>query len=81
VGPGDVATLFDEHPVKAHDHALDALRYALHSHFGAERLARVAAHFIGQLQRRMEAAEDPPRANTQTLKAHDGQEQRDGDSG
>ncbi len=81
VGPGNGAALFDEHPVKAQDHALDALRYALHSHFGGERHARSAGYFIGQLQRRVEAESGAGTANTKATKPHEGQEKGEIDSG
>jgi hypothetical protein len=44
----------DENPLKAEDHALDAMRYALHSRLGAARQRRQGMRFLAQLQHRLE---------------------------
>ncbi len=47
-----------EHPHKGTDHALDALRYALHTRLGPERQRRLGVRFLAQLRRRREAYDD-----------------------
>ena len=51
--PGEAVAVRDENPVKQQDHALDALRYALHSHLGRAHRQQIGAELIAQLARRM----------------------------
>lgn len=49
---GDQPTDRDENPVKERDHALDALRYAIHSHLGHTRQRRLAHRYLAHVQAR-----------------------------
>jgi phage terminase large subunit len=53
-GP-DAPSVAAERPHKSDDHAIDALRYALHTRLGPERQRRRGARFLAQLRRRREA--------------------------
>ncbi len=65
-GPtGEVPAVRDENPIKQRDHALDALRYALHSHLGRLRRDRIGGTFLEQLARRLGTV-SPPLAETMT---------------
>ena len=50
---GEIAAVRDENPVKQQDHALDALRYAVHSHLGRARRHQIGEQLIAQLTQRM----------------------------
>ncbi len=50
---GDRMARHDEHPVKMDDHAMDSLRYALYSAWGAGVARARGAQFVADLRRRM----------------------------
>lgn len=65
---GEVPAVRDEHPVKQNDHALDALRYALHSHLGQHHRPQIGARLLDDLTRRLDLLAEGP----QEVGTHDG---------